>query len=118
MTNADDTVPVHVIRAAGTIAIAEAVQGATEAAAAGRCVLIAGLVPRAYHAPGQQQAWQFSLSRWGQPPVVVSGHHYKRDAEAQVRRVQAATAHRDLRDDAVFAALIHELAAFGDEEMV
>ncbi len=104
------------IRAAGTIAIAEAVQAATEAAAAGRCVIIAGLVSSAYRSLGQQQAWQFSLSHWGRLPVVVSVHRYKRNAEAQVVRVNRASRERDLRDDAAFAALIQELAAFGDGE--
>ncbi|HSH82715.1 MAG TPA: hypothetical protein VLA19_29635 [Herpetosiphonaceae bacterium] len=118
MTKADETVPVRVVRAAGTVRIAEAVQRATEAAAAGECVLVAGLVPRAYHTPGQQQAWQFSLSRWGWPPIVVSVHHYKRDAEAQVVRVNRASGTRDVRDDATFATLIQELAAFGDGEAV
>ncbi len=118
MTKADETVPVRVVRAAGTVRIAEAVQRATEAAAAGECVLVAGLVFIAYQAPRQPHAWQFSLSHWGRPPVVVSVHRLKRAAEAQVERVNRASGTRDVRDDATFATLIQELAAFGDGEAV
>ena len=116
MTNTDVAIPVRVIRALGTLRIAEVGQWARAAAEAGHCLVVAGIVPVIHFSPRQHQGWQFSLSHWGRPPVVVSMHQYKRDADAQVRRVHAASAHRDLGNDAAFAALIQELAAFGDGE--
>ncbi len=117
MTNADNTVPTRVILAFGTMEIDAAVQRATLVAAAGRCVLVAGLVFTAYHPPRQHRGWQFRLSHWARPPVVVSMHRLRREAEAQMGRVYRANSERDLRDDGVFAALIQELAAFGDGEV-
>ena len=105
-----------VVIAKGTIDIAAAVQNATAAAAAGRCVIVAGIVFNAGRWPRKWKHWQFSLSPWGQPPIPVSRHHYLRDAEAQARRVLAATHRRDLCDGGTFAAFIQELAVFGDRE--
>ncbi len=117
MTDADETVPVRVIRAAGTIQIAKAVREALAAAAAGHCHVVAGLLPSSHGPLRQRDYWQFSLSHWGRPPVVVSVHRYKRDAEAQVAHVQRMSGKRDLCDEAVFAALVKTLAAFGDGEV-
>ena len=117
MTNADTTPVVRVIRAAGTDAIAAAVEQATTAATAGQCVIVAGLVPLHRRPPWAYGGWQFSLSHWGRLPVVVSVHRRKREAAAQVERVQLLSRRRDLRDDAVFAAFIQELAAFGDGDV-
>jgi hypothetical protein len=113
MTDADTTVLVRVTRAAGTIQIEKAVQAA---AAAGHCHIVAGILPVRHGPLGQRGGWQFSLSHRGQPLVVITQHQYKRDAEAQVVRVSRANSERDLRDDAAFAQLIQELAAFGDGE--
>ncbi len=117
MNDANTIVPVRVVRALGTVGIAEALQRATEAATAGRCHVVAGIVPIIHAPPTQHSRWQFSLSHWGQPPIAVSMHRYKRDAEAQVVRVYTAATRRELRDAAVFAALIQELAAFGNREL-
>ncbi len=116
MTNAGGTVPVRVIRAVGTIAIAEAVQRATEAATAGRCHVVAGIVFIGHRPSAQHGGWQFSLSHWGRPPVVLSRHRLKQHVGVQVARVRRALRERDLSDAAAFAALIQELAAFGDRE--
>ena len=116
MTTSDTTPVVRVLRAAGTDAIAAAVQQATTFAAVGQCVVVAGLVFISTHSPRKPHAWQFSLSHWGREPVVVSVHRYKRDAEEQVVRVQLMSRKRDLRDDAAFAALVEALAAYGDGE--
>ncbi|HSH77961.1 MAG TPA: hypothetical protein VLA19_05435 [Herpetosiphonaceae bacterium] len=58
MTNADNTVPTRVILAFGTMEIDAAVQRAVVAAAAGRCVLVAGLVFIGYRPSGRGQQWQ------------------------------------------------------------
>jgi hypothetical protein len=89
-------------------------QQATHNAAVGRCLVVAGVVFLAYRTSTHPLAWQVSLSHWGRPPVVVSRHQIKRDAKAQVARVRRICRTRDLRDVAVFAALIQELAAFSD----
>ncbi len=117
MNKADKANAVRVIRAYGTVEIDSALQQATVFAAVGRCVLVAGVVFISYHSASQPPAWQFRLSHWGRPPVGVSVHRYKRDAEAQVRRVELMSRQRDLQDDAVFAALVGALAAFGDGEV-
>ncbi|HSH80763.1 MAG TPA: hypothetical protein VLA19_19720 [Herpetosiphonaceae bacterium] len=117
MNKLDETAPVRVIRAAGTLQIAKAVQEATVAATTGHCHLVAGLLPHSHAPPRREGGWEFSLSHWGRPPVVVSMHRYKRDAEAQVVRVYRASGARDLRDDDAFAALVTTLAAFGDGEV-
>ncbi len=116
MSNADQVAQPRVVLAFGTMEIDAAVQRATLVAAAGRCLVVAGLVPIIRRPPTQHRGWQFRLSHWGRPPVVVSMHRLRREAEAQMGRVHRANSERDLRDDAVFAALIQELAAFGDGE--
>ncbi len=115
--DAGGTLRATVVIARGTIAIAKAMQDATLAAAAGRCVLVAGLVPISGSPGDKRELWQFSLSHWGQPRALVSVHRYKRDAEAQAGRVYAASAHRDLSDGPTFAAFIQELPTFGDREV-
>lgn len=114
MTNAEAAVPVLVIPAFGTVEIAEWVQHAIVAARPGHCLVVAGIVRIPSRERRQRGGWQFSLSHWGRPPVPVSMHALKRDAEAQVARVQLMSRTRDLGDDGVFAALIQALAAFGD----
>ncbi len=114
MTNTDRPVPVRVLPALGTIDIAEAVQRARGVATVGRCIVVVGVVFTTYHPPRLHRGWQFRLSHWGRPPVAVSMHRLRRDAEAQMGRVYRANSERDLSDDTVFAALIQELAAFGD----
>ncbi len=104
----------RVVLAFGTTEIEEAVQRATLVAAVGRCLIVDGLVPIIRRPPTQHGGWQFRLSHWGRPPVVVSMHRLRRDAEAQMGRVYRANSERDLRDEAAFAALIQALAAFGD----
>ena len=99
------------------IDIAGAVQRATVATTARRCILVAGLIFTAYHQPRLYRGWQFRLSHCGRPPVIVSMHRLRSDAEAQMGRVYRANRAHDLRNDAVFAALIQELAAFGDREL-
>ncbi|HSH79251.1 MAG TPA: hypothetical protein VLA19_12060 [Herpetosiphonaceae bacterium] len=94
-----------------------AVQRAVEAATAGRCLLVAGLVFIGRRLPSQHTSWQFSLSHWGRPPVIVSMHWLRRDAEAQLERVQLLNRAHGLRDDAAFAALVTTLAAFSDGEV-
>ncbi len=105
--------PVQVIVARGTFDVAAALE---MAAATDRCIVVAGLVPITYRTAGRRQRWQFSLSHWGRPAVIVSVHWYKRDAEMQVSRVYAVSVNRDLCDGATFATLIEELATFGDRD--
>ncbi len=114
MTDVDGISGMHVEIARGTLAIESAIREASAAAAVGRCILVACLVPFRYHSVPYRQGWQFSLSRCGQPPVVVSRHPYKRDVEGQAVRLHRANSEGDLRDDAAFAELIQELAAFSD----
>ncbi len=114
MTSTDGLVPVRVLLAFGTVEIDAAVLRATLVAAAGRCLVVAGLVPIIRRPPTQHGGWQFRLSHWGRPSVVVSMHRLRRDAEAQMGRVYRANSERDLCDEAAFAALIQALAAFGD----
>ena len=116
MTNTDGTVPVHVVRAAGTLQIDAAVQQATAFAAAGQCVVVAGIVFISTQSPRKPHAWQFRLSHWGRPPLVVSVHRYRRDAEAQLARVTLLSRQHNLRDYTAFAAPVGALAAFGDGE--
>ncbi len=117
MTNTDKPVPVRVIRAAGTVDIAAVVQRAAVAATVGHCHVIAGIVSIPHFPPRFHRAWRVSLSHWGRPPVAVSMHRLRRDAEAQMGRAYRANSERDLRDDVVFAALIQDLAAFGDGDV-
>ncbi len=115
MKKADEIVPVRVLRAAGAMQIDAAVQQATALAAVGQCVVVAGIVYIKSHSPSHPRVWQFRLSHWGQPPIVVSIHRLRRGAEAQMARVQLLSRKRDPRDAAAFAALVTTLAAFGDE---
>ncbi|HSH81852.1 MAG TPA: hypothetical protein VLA19_25275 [Herpetosiphonaceae bacterium] len=114
MSNADGAALPRVVLAYGTIEIDAAVQRAGVAAAAGRCHIVAGITSIPRRAPAQYAGWRFSLSRCGQPPVVISVHRLKRDAEAQLVRVHRASRERDLSDDGVFEAFIQELTEFGD----
>ncbi len=116
MSNADGAAPPRVVFAYGTMEIDEAVQRAGVAALAGHCYVVAGITSIPRRPPMRYAGWRFSLSRYGQPPVVISLHRFRRDAAAQMERVHRTSRERDLRDDAVFAALIQELAAFGDKD--
>ncbi len=117
MNNPDETASVRVVRAAGSIQITTAVQQATKAAAAGQCVLVAGIIFISNHSPRTPHAWQFSLSHWGREPVVISVHRYKHATAAQLGRVKLMSRKHDLRDDTAFAALVGALAAYGDADV-
>ena len=117
MTDADTTVPVDVIRACGTMEIEAAVRRGRVAAGAGTCMLIAGIAYVGYRPGAPRQHWQFHLSHWGQPPVVVSSHRLRRDAEAQMERLLLLNRARDLHGDATCAALVRTLAVFSDGEV-
>ncbi len=117
MSNADGTALPRVVFAYGTMEIDEAVQGAGVAAATGRCYVVAGITSIPRRPPMRYGGWRFSLSRCGQPPVVISLHRFRRDAEAQMARVYWASRERDLGDDGVFETFIQELAAFDAQDM-
>ena len=117
MTDADEAIPVRVLPAFGAIDIAAAIQRARVVAEVGRCIVVAGVVFTAYRPPRPHRGWQFRLSHWGRPPVAVSMHRLRRDAEAQMGRVYHANSERDLRDEVAIAALIQALAAFSDGEV-
>ena len=116
MNKPDETARVRVIPAYGTVEIDAVVARAVVAGSGGRCYIVAGMVFIARRPRTDHTSWQFSLSHWGRPPVVVSMHRLRRDGEAQMRHVYHAAVERDLRDDDAFAALTQELAAFSDGE--
>ena len=102
----------QVVLVCGTLNIEAQRLRAARAAAGGRLTIVVGIVRSAL-----SNCWYVGLARQGGPLAWVSAHRLKRDAEEQVQLVLYADQEGDLRDDATWQRLLHDLAARSEQEL-
>ena len=103
---------ISIIVAYGTFNIDQALARAEERAAQGRPTVVVGIVRNP-----NTNCWWVCLARQRADLRWVSAHRLRKQADAQIALVERAAQGGRLVDDAVFAGLVHELAAHGDEDL-
>ena len=96
----------------GTFNIDRALAQARESAARGRPTIVVGIVRHP-----NSGCWWVCLARQQDDITWVSAHRLRKAADAQVGLVERDAQGGRLDDDAVFAELLQELAAQGDENL-
>ena len=99
----------EVIVGLGTLSLDQALQRARELDPGRKAAMVVGIV-RHPNTP----CWWVCIARCGRDVRWVSAHRLRREAEAQVMRVQRAVGQGALWDDGVFVQLLNQLMAEGD----